>query len=482
MKLENKYSESVIERGEGYIDSVDDCIKINNFIYGKVQGSSTYKTEVDLDSLGGDCSCPYGTNCKHAVALYLVYQKGKFWDADGFIKSLNKMNSNELKELILSKLQDNPDWIIKHNIRKRANKKEFIKSFKKGFSLDKISEAEALLPDFSLEQLLELQDYISDNYDDLAEKLGEERENEEYGYDYWDDEGYDEELLDLNEKLMEIIVKKSLERGKVKEVIKRVNLRDEIIENAESFLAFKENVKKAFSNDEYLKFLLNLKNPDVLEIKRYVNQENKESLYELIDKKSKLIKNIANLLKDLTLIFSISIYENDFNTIINNFNQFNDALKEDYSIKEKLSDVIDLFIKNKFKNEEIAKKLLNMHIGSRYNRKQISYLASQINDYDFIRKVFRKNHIETDASLLERLAQIDQEKTLKFIKNRSDMLKQHWSNIIPLFNFLNKVYSKKDIESYIEANQDCFRTSSHLKKHLKEECGIFISQKEGRLT
>src|SRR3989338_8502777 len=106
-------------------------------------------------------------------------------------------------------------------------------------------------------------------------------ENSDYGYDSWDEENYDEELYDLNEKLVEIIVKKSLENGKVKEVVKRVDLRDEIIKNAESFLKFKENVKKDFSNDEYLQFMLKLKNPDVLEIKRYITRENKELLYEI---------------------------------------------------------------------------------------------------------------------------------------------------------------------------------------------------------
>ena len=193
MKLEKRYSEDVIGRGEGYIDAVRYCIKMGNFIYGKVEGSTTYKTEVDLESLEGDCSCPYGTNCKHAVALYLNYQKGKFWDAEEFIKSLDKMNNNELKEMILSKLQDNPDWIIKHSLRKNANKKDFVKSFKKSFSSDKINEAEAILPDLSFDNLLELQDYISENYDDLAEKLSEERENGNYDYGY-DDENYDEEL------------------------------------------------------------------------------------------------------------------------------------------------------------------------------------------------------------------------------------------------------------------------------------------------
>ena len=80
MKLEQKYSDNVIDRGEGYLDSVEYCIKINNSIYGQVQGSRKYKTEVNLKSLDGECSCPYETNCKHAVALYLIYKKGKFWD------------------------------------------------------------------------------------------------------------------------------------------------------------------------------------------------------------------------------------------------------------------------------------------------------------------------------------------------------------------------------------------------------------------
>ncbi len=487
MKLENKYSEAVIERGEGYTDSVKYCIKINNFIYGKVHGSTTYTTEVDLSSLGGDCSCPYGTNCKHAIALYLNYQKGKFWDAEDFIKSLNKMNNNELKELILSKLQDNPDWIIKHNLRKGTNKKEFIKDFKKNFSSDKVNEAEAILPDFSFDQLLELQDYINNNYDDLAEKLGEEIENKEYGYeDYddedYDDEDYDEELLDLNEKLIEIIVKKSLEKNKVEEIIKKDAFRDEIISKADSFLGFKEKIKRIFPKDKYLEFLLSTKNPDVLEVKSNINESNKNIAYDFIKEKPKIIKEIAKLINDKTLTFSVGVYEKDFDAIIENFDKFESAIKEDYELISQLSDIIDLLIKNKFKNEEIAKKLLNKHIGGKYTKKQISYLALQIRDYDFIKKSFNKEHIEKDIILLERLAQIDKQKTFEFIKNKQDLLNRHWSNIIPLFNFLKNTYDKKEIENYIKINQDCFRTSSHLKKHLKEECGVFISQKEGILN
>lgn len=481
MKIEDKYPETIIERGEGYLNSVKCCIKINNFIYGEVQGSTTYKTEVDLDSLDGDCSCPYGTNCKHAVALYLNYQKGKFWDAEDFIKSLNKMNSNELKELVLSKLQDNPDWIIKHNLRKGANKKDFLKSFKKNFSSDKISEAEALLPDFSFEQLLKLQDYINKNYEDLSEKLGEERENEEYGYEYGDDEDYDEELLDLNEKLIELIVKKSLEKNKVEEIIKKDAFIDEIIANADSFLKFKEKIKKIFLKDKYLEFLLNTKNPNILEIKSNINNSNKSIAYDFIKEKPKVIRELAKVINDKTLIFTVGIHDKDFDIIIENFDEFDNAIKKYYELTNQLSDVVDLFRKNKFRNEEIAKKLLSRHIGGKYNKKQISYLALQISDYDFIKKAFNKEHIETDVALLERLVQMNKQKTFEFIKNKQSLLNRHWRDIIQLFNFLRSVYDKKEIEDYIKANQDYFRTSSHLKKYLKEECGIFVSQKEGIL-
>lgn len=479
MKLENKYSESVIGRGKGYLSSVKYCIKINNFIYGKVESSTTYKTEVDLDSLDGDCSCPYGTNCKHAVALYLTYQEGKFWDAEDFIKSLNKMSSNELKELILSKLKDNPEWIIKHNIRKNTNTKDFIKSFKKSFSSDKVKEAEALLPNLSFEKLLELKDHIDNNYDELAEKLGEKRENE--GCEYWDDESYDKELFELNEKLAELLVKQSLEKNKTDRIIKRDSFRDEIISNAESFMSFKEKIKKAFSKKEYLEFLLNLKNPDIFEIKSYVDDANKGIIYGFINEKPKLIKSIAKTIKDQTLVFSVAVYEKDFDTIIKNFNQFENAIKEDYEFIGRLSDIVNLFIKNKFKDEEIAKRLLSQEENVRYDKKQICYLTSQIKDFEFIMNSFDASRSDEHVALLERLSQLDKQKTLKFISERKELLKRHWSDIIVLFSFLKKVYDQSTIKEYIEKNQDLFKTSSHLKKHLKEECGIFISQREGKL-
>ena len=95
MKLEQKYPRAVIEKGKDYLEAVEYCIKIEGIICGRVQGAYTYKTEVDLKSLDGNCSCPHGTNCKHAVALYLIYENGRFWDAEDFIKNLDKMSHSQ---------------------------------------------------------------------------------------------------------------------------------------------------------------------------------------------------------------------------------------------------------------------------------------------------------------------------------------------------------------------------------------------------
>ena len=76
-ELNGRYGKAVIERGEGYIRNVMSCIKIKKILHAKVQGSQLYKTKVDLDTLEGECSCPYGDNCKHAVAAYLYYRKNK---------------------------------------------------------------------------------------------------------------------------------------------------------------------------------------------------------------------------------------------------------------------------------------------------------------------------------------------------------------------------------------------------------------------
>lgn len=480
MDIEDRYSEGVIERGEGYINSVIYCIKIDKKLYGKVQGSRIYETEIDLDDLRGNCSCPYGTNCKHAVALFLNYKKGRFSDSKEFIQSLNKMNNSELIELILSKLKDNPEWIFKFNIRKCVSTKDFIKSFKKNFSSQKIEEAEALLTKLSFDQILELQDYIEKNYDSLEEDL---IENSEYmsSSEYWDDEEYDNGLDDLNESLKELILKKSQEKNKIEEIIKRDSFHEEIISKAEEYKNYKEKIKKEFSKEEYLEYLINLKNPSINDIMENIDDSNKRILYQKIDKKTKLIKEISKKLDDKTLIFSVAVNEKDFENIIKYFDYLEDALKESYTLSRMLKDIVNTLILKRYSDEKIAKKLLSVRTQADFDPVQNKYLVSQIKDFDFIKDEFDDGRLDEDIILLTRLALLDKNKTFDFINSSKNLMNHHWEYILLLFRFLKKIYDNETIKKYIEKNQNCFKTATHLKSHLKD-IGIYISTKKDGLV
>jgi hypothetical protein len=480
MDIEDEYSEVIIERGKEYLSSVIYCIKINNKLYGKVQGSRIYETEIDLDDLDGNCSCPYGTNCKHAVALYLNYKKGEFSDSKEFITSLDKMSNKELIELILSKLKDNPEWIFKFNIRKSVSTEDFVKSFKKNFSSQKIEEAEALLPKLSFEQTLELQDYIENNYDSLEEDLIEDNEPMS-SYDYWGDEEYDNGLDDLNESLKELIIKKSKEKNKINEIIKRDSFREEIISNAEEYKDYKEKIKKEFSKEEHLEYLINLKNPAIDEIMKNINNTNKSILYSKIDKKTGLIKEISKRINDKTLIFSVAVYEKDFENIIKYFDHLEDALRESHTLSRMLKDIVNTFILKRYSDEKIAKKLLSARTQADFDPVQNKYLVSQIKDFDFIKNEFDEERLDEDIILLTRLVILDKNKTFDFINSNKNLMNHHWEYILILFKFLKKIYDNETIKKYIEKNQDCFKTANHLKNHLKD-IGIYVSTKKDGLV
>lgn len=477
-ELKEEYSDEVIGRGEDYLDSVKYCIKINGILYGKVEGSKTYKTEVDLDSLDGECSCPYGTNCKHAVALYLTYKKGDFNDASEFIKSLNSMSKNELIELIISKLQDNPDLIIKHNLRKNVKKENFVREFKSKFSSNKIEEADVILPSLSFKQLLDLYDYIDNDYDSLSERLFEQDEytNE---YDNWEDDEYDAGLSELLEKIKELLVKNAIRNKMALEVIKRRSLHEDMINSAEDFIDFKNQIKKAFSKEDYLKFLLSLKSPDVKEIASYINKETKYILYDFLPEKISLVKSIGKHIKDNTILFVVAVHEKDVSFLFNNFSYFDEAIKENSEITEKLDRIAQLFKKSKLRNEKIAKKMLDQDENAEYQSEQLTYLVSQINDFEFIKKNFNLDRLEEHSVLLNRLFEIEKVKTLMFIQNNKDILRRHWSDIVIIFRFLKANYDKSIIKKYVEKNKEHF-TSSHLKNHLKDE-GIFIQFTKGNM-
>ena len=65
-----------VERGRGYLDNVEEPRQYpDGSVVAEVHGSEDYYTRLHIDDDGklqGDCTCPVGYRCKHAVALALV--------------------------------------------------------------------------------------------------------------------------------------------------------------------------------------------------------------------------------------------------------------------------------------------------------------------------------------------------------------------------------------------------------------------------
>ncbi|MDO9097826.1 MAG: SWIM zinc finger family protein, partial [Candidatus Methanoperedens sp.] len=216
--IKRVYGETIFERGMDYFEDerVTNVIKLKNTLIGEVMGSAIYKTQVALDNLGCDCSCPYGTNCKHGVAVLLQYFNEEFNDGDEVMKRLDGMNREELRGVIDKLISMNPSNLMyldvhsaddekSHEIRVEALDKQIKSKLKR----IEYSQADAgFVDDFARlikvnedvltkEQIFEILEFLVNNC-------------EEYGYFYDDysDSYYGDEIF---ENLCDAFVKKQLE-------------------------------------------------------------------------------------------------------------------------------------------------------------------------------------------------------------------------------------------------------------------------------
>ncbi|MBU4139409.1 MAG: SWIM zinc finger family protein, partial [Euryarchaeota archaeon] len=123
--IKHVYGETIFYRGQDYFDDdrVTSVIKFKDKLTGEVEGSTTYKTDVDLNDLQSECSCPYGINCKHGVAVLLQYMEGEYSDADKVTKSLDRMSREELRGVIDSLISANPTNLMYLGIQAEVVKK-----------------------------------------------------------------------------------------------------------------------------------------------------------------------------------------------------------------------------------------------------------------------------------------------------------------------------------------------------------------------
>ena len=104
------YGETIFGRGLGYFREgrVTNVIKFRGRLIGEVSGTVGYTTEVDLDDLGCDCSCPYAGNCKHGVAVLLQYSDGGYVDCDEIMERVEEMDRDELMGVVEEFVRLNP--------------------------------------------------------------------------------------------------------------------------------------------------------------------------------------------------------------------------------------------------------------------------------------------------------------------------------------------------------------------------------------
>lgn len=470
-KLESAYDEGVIERGEGYLDNVKSCVKIGGFLFAEVHGSSVYKTKVNLDTLDGECSCPYGSNCKHAVAAYLYHKKGRSVDGDGFLAHLKSLSKEELISLIESILPDNPRLIKKHTFRKKTDFGSFVNDFIKDFSLDNLESLKENLDCLSFEQLLKVLDYTSKNGDEINDKICEDYDS----YDPYDDE--EDVLGDFEYDAKQELIKKTVSKEQLEAVLKKKYANEEITENPERFFKHKDLIKKYFSREEYLVFLLGCNNPSLAEIKDSLDRRTEHYLLTMTQGNIALAERLAEYLDNDDLRFMVSYRKEDAKGIIKHFGNF-PGLKKSYLVQPE--HVARILSKGKEIPTGIAKKLFTKGFFKDYSPKSIRFLADNISDKQYIIE-----NTDLGAKLpqlkeaFRRLEELGYD-TRQAFKKKEMLEGKPWEEKAEIARLARKSFGDSFAESLIKKNKEQFINSSTLKHNLKKD-GITIQNIRGEL-
>ena len=115
------FGEKTYSRGFKYFEDgyVVLGVKKGDKLFGRVIGSTAdpYRVVVELrdDTIYSRCSCPVGEMCKHGVALLLQWIKDEksFIDADDLIDSLRNKDKDEIIELMVKLMEEDPLLVVK---------------------------------------------------------------------------------------------------------------------------------------------------------------------------------------------------------------------------------------------------------------------------------------------------------------------------------------------------------------------------------
>ncbi len=136
--ISNYTDASSLSRGKNYFqnDMIYDAYLIDDVLQSKCSGSMgmDYNVQIKFSTNGivnYQCSCPRGGFCKHIIALLLVYIKDfeaiQVVDANNLNKIFRDKSKNELMEIIINLLKQNPEIINSLEILNNMNTSKKIK-------------------------------------------------------------------------------------------------------------------------------------------------------------------------------------------------------------------------------------------------------------------------------------------------------------------------------------------------------------------
>lgn len=473
MKIEDVYSERVIERGEDYMGNVRSCIKANGSLFAEVHGSRLYKTKVDLASLEGECSCPYQRNCKHAVAAYLLHKKGHSVNADDFLKNLKKLDKEELIGIITSILPNNPELAADYEFRRKTNFGSLTDDLIRKFTMKKMEHVEKNLDRLNFGQLYKLLEFIEKEADSIFEEASAEFETYE-AFEYDDDGQF---LDDFTNKVTEEAMKRIDSEEKLNAAIRQRYLRAGIINNAERFYTQKSQIKSQISRKEYCDFLLNCKNPDIKELKESIVPESIDRLPLLPMKNLPLAERLATLLNNDDLHFMVSYQKEDLFGMIMRIDRLDPLIRKYLPIRA--SRIVDLIKRKNAVDKKTIRILFNKRHLEGYTPKQVEYLAKQIKDSTILlNNLDMSREFSKAIPIINRLSSLGYD--IKKIFQKKDLLKtKHWTETMEIMRYIKDNLKKDYLADFIKTHKRSFAKSSTLKHNLKKE-GIHIQDRKGK--
>jgi hypothetical protein len=130
-EIEMSFGKKTYGRGEDYFldGHVESGVKKGTMLYGTVMGTEhlPYRTRVEVtDEIWSECSCPVGNMCKHGVALLLkwVEDRTSFVDIDDLLASFQQKKKEELIDLLVLMLKNDPLLAIKLAFTEQISEKK----------------------------------------------------------------------------------------------------------------------------------------------------------------------------------------------------------------------------------------------------------------------------------------------------------------------------------------------------------------------